>query len=389
MVFPNVREVVIAALALLMLLRFAGCESERERELGQGVHPLGFADESSISFHGRTLRERDYPLNECSECHGQDYLGGDVGVSCSGSGACHPQGVEDCAGTCHGDEAGPLPATGAHQRHTAYCQECHPTPTNLAAPHVDGEVNIEFSGLAKGSGAGDPTWNAEPKTCSNTYCHGVESPQWEGGTALDCNGCHDQSPSHDGFARVVDESTCANCHAGSPEVGHLDGVLTIAVSRCNVCHGGEPNTGAPPMALDGSTLASSPAVGAHRRHLDSLLPGRIGKVVACRRCHVVPDSVLAVGHLDPVGPADVDLVLGDYDPSTGRCAADCHFDRDPGPRWSDDSGTERACNACHAFPPVLTRIGTRHPPTPPNLGACTECHLYTPNTHVDGEVNFL
>jgi predicted CxxxxCH...CXXCH cytochrome family protein len=129
-------------------------------------------------------------------------------------------------------------------------------------------------------------------------------------------------------------------------------------------------------------------VGAHQRHIDPLLPGRIGKVVACARCHDVPPDVLSPGHLDTSAPADVDVVLGAYEAATQSCVVDCHFDRDPGPVWTDDSGAARACGACHDFPPVLTRIGTRHPTTPPDQAVCLQCHAFSPATHVDGEVTF-
>jgi hypothetical protein len=114
----------------------------------------------------------------------------------------------------------------------------------------------------------------------------------------------------------------------------------------------------------------------------------MGKVVACRRCHVVPTDVVAPGHIDSSLPADVTLVLGSYDPSTHSCVVDCHFDKDPGPVWNDDSGDERACDACHGFPPDITRSGARHPSSAPELNLCLDCHVFTPTTHVDGEVSF-
>ncbi len=381
------KSAALVALPLLSIL-LAGCESERERVVGQGVHPVGWADDREApDFHGSFLREQGYPLADCQACHGQDFAGGDVEVSCSKAGACHEGGVEDCAGTCHGSGAGPLPMTAAHPKHAAFCADCHPVPTTLLPPHLNGMVDVQLSALA--ALHSEPQWNEDDKSCSNTYCHGRQSPPWTSSTPLGCDGCHQQSPKHDRFARVVAEASCGACHGGSPETGHLDGELTITVTACNACHGQSASTGAPPPGLDGSSDASSPGVGAHRRHLDSLLPGRMGKVVACRRCHLVPATVLAPGHLDSEAPADVDLVLGNYDADTGRCSVDCHYDRDPGPLWTDDSGAERACDACHAFPPLLTRSGSRHPPATADLNLCRECHVFTPQTHVDGEVSFL
>ena len=59
----------------------------------------------------------------------------------------------------------------------------------------------------------------------------------------------------------------------------------------------------------------------------------------------------------------------------------------PGPVWTDASGAARACDACHGFPPVLTRQGTPHTSAPPALAACLGCHPFSPEAHVDGHVD--
>ena len=364
------------------------CEVEREPTPGVGVHPVGWADPDSAAFHGSFLAENGYPLAECQQCHGSDYRGGDVGISCEDSG-CHTQGVDHCEGTCHGNDSSALPATPAHPAHQAYCSECHPLPDGIDLElHISGVVDFDFQGLARAGGQ-EPRWDATSRRCTNTYCHQVDSPVWEDPTPLGCDSCHDTQASHAQFARVVREDTCAGCHAGSPEVGHLNGELAISVKRCDACHGSGATSGAPPPDLDGSTSPSSVGVGTHRSHLDSLLPGRIGKVAPCTSCHPVPGEVLSPGHLDQESPADVDVVLGTYDFSVRSCVVSCHFDREPGPVWTDDSGAELACDACHEFPPDLTRKGTRHPPSEPLLSICVQCHAFSPVTHVDGVVTFL
>lgn len=368
------------------LIALGGCEFERDHVPGAGVHPVGWTDDGSAAFHGRYLREQGYPLDECRTCHGPKLRGGDVAVSCSGSG-CHERGVEDCAGTCHGGESGPRPTAGAHAVHGAWCETCHPVPSTLEPPHIDGVVDLRFAGLAAAGGR-EPSWDPASRTCQNTYCHIGDSPAWESSDPLSCRGCHSLSPTHDRFASIVSEETCGDCHGGSSESGHLDAVLTVSVSTCDRCHGTAASKGAPGPALDGSTDTSLLQVGAHRRHLDSLLSNRIGKVTTCTRCHDVPPVVTAPGHLDGTAPADVDVIQGAYDPMSGTCVVSCHFDRNPGPAWNDDSGAARACDACHAFPPVVTRIGTLHPQVQADLDACAECHAYSSTTHVDGEVTF-
>ena len=369
----------LAAFALAL----AGCSSERDLPHGEGVHPDGWADQDDAEFHGVFLGDNGYPLDECRACHGGDYLGGDVGVSCVASG-CHTDTVDRC-GTCHGAEDDPRPVTGAHAEHAGYCATCHPVPAAVAAAgHIDGTVDLVFSGLAVAGGA-TPVYDGT--SCSGSYCHQLGSPAWEDSGPLACSACHTAPPdSHVRFARVAaDETSCTTCHPGPTESTHVDGAANVGEPACNTCHGG--SNGVPPPALDGSTDPTTVGVGAHRRHTDSLLPGRIGRVVPCARCHTVPGEVRAAGHLDGAAPADVTLPLGgNYDSAGNSCVVWCHWDNDPGPTWTDDSGAARACDACHGYPPVQTRIGTPHPPATPDQ--CTDCHVLAPATHVDGKVDF-
>jgi predicted CxxxxCH...CXXCH cytochrome family protein len=375
------------ALVWLAALALPGCAVDRD--LGQqdgGTHPAGWADPESDGFHGDSLEASGYPLADCRGCHGQDYGGGAVAVACTTSG-CHARdnGPENC-GTCHGDkETGPLPeGSNAHTVHQAYCNSCHQVPARFDTPgHADGTVDLVFSGLAV-TGGRTPAWDADARGCTDVYCHQGDSPVWDADVTLDCAGCHDTPAIHARWIRVVDETTCAGCHQGSPATGHLDGQLTLAVSGCTACHGDDGP--APPAALDGSTAPSSPGVGAHQRHLDATLPGRIGRTAECTACHTVPTELFAAGHLDDSAPADVNVDIGNYDPATQSCTAWCHVDGTP--VWTDDSGAARACDACHGFPPEKTLSGGPHPVVAGDLAACLSCHTFTPTTHVDGEATF-
>ncbi len=373
-------------LVWLAALAAPACSVDRDRDPQDGdTHPAGWADPESAAFHGGALETSGYPLADCQGCHGADYAGGPVGVACTSSG-CHDRedGPENC-GTCHGDkETGPLPDGNAHMVHQAYCNNCHQVPVQFESPgHADGTVDLVFSGLASAGGR-NPAWNQEAGSCSDVYCHQGDSPPWEQDVTLDCAGCHDTPTIHARWARVVDETTCASCHAPSPAEGHLNGQLTLSVSGCTACHGDDGP--APPSALDGSTEPSSPGVGAHQRHLDASLPDRIGRTVACTTCHTVPSELLSAGHLDSSSPADVDLDIGGYDPATRSCTTWCHVDGTP--VWTDDSGAARACGACHGFPPETTLSGGPHPVVAADPDACLSCHTFTPTTHVDGEATF-
>jgi len=352
-----------------------GCRSERERGPSAGIHPEGFAVETSPAFHAGWLRDRGHPLGECRDCHGDDYLGGRVGSSCVSSN-CHAEGVESC-GTCHDAQ----PETGAHLAHGQDCASCHPVRTDARSEdHPGGAVELAFSGLALAGGAA-PSFDAGEKSCAGVYCHGEETRRWEEPGPLGCGGCHANPPaSHTRFAEP--DEGCDACHGS--EDGHLDGRFELAELACSACHGAGP-LGAPPRGLDGST--SGGAVGAHRRHLDPTLEGRIGRVAKCDDCHVVPKAVDAEGHLDAAAPADVVLKKsGEYEPSTRSCTSACHWGVAPGPSWDDQSGAARACDACHGMPPLVTRLGATNPPSSPEL--CSLCHVFDPLRHVDGKVDF-
>lgn len=373
----------LVALATLV----AACASDRDPVDRGGVHPVGFADPDSAEFHGAALDAAGDPIAECQSCHGQDFGGGAVGVDCGSSG-CHDaeRGPVTSCTTCHGSEGSPLPAEAPHPAHAGVaCTDCHVVPsTPFEGQHLDGEPTVVFSGLATAAGF-EPSWDAATEQCSGAYCHNGATVSW-GDEELGCDACHQAPPDdHARFARVADgPDSCARCH---PSEGHIDGALEVGDPACDSCHG-EGTLGAPAPDLAGDVAASDPQVGAHARHLDITLPDRIGKAVACQSCHPVPDSVFSPGHIDEAGPADVQPVLGGtYDPETGRCTVWCHFDRQPGPSWTDDSGAARACDACHAFPPAVTRSGATHPASAPSLSACRECHVFATSTHVDGTVN--
>jgi hypothetical protein len=62
------------------------------------VHPTGWLLEYSEQFHGEAIRAADWDMSSCQTCHGADYAGGFVEVSCN---TCHARTPESCS-TCHG-----------------------------------------------------------------------------------------------------------------------------------------------------------------------------------------------------------------------------------------------------------------------------------------------
>jgi predicted CxxxxCH...CXXCH cytochrome family protein len=385
-----VRWVFVSVVCLL------GCSEQRAPPPPGGEHPGGWTDPSSPAFHGKWLAANGFPLPECQQCHGDDYAGGAVGVSCSQSG-CHAQAPIACT-TCHGSNGSPRPSAGAHGAHEAYCSTCHQVPAETTASverHASGDAStlVRFSGVAvpdAGADAAPPEWNQAPQRCTNTYCHGAVSPVWTSPTPIGCGGCHGAPPAdHAKWQRVAGTTAqCKDCHPDPSGPTHIDGVLEVTVTSCTACHGTADHA-YPPLSLGGATDPSTPGVGAHVRHLDGTLADRISEPLPCNDCHVEPSSVTQPGHLDAPETVVRFPFGGSYDAGATTCTVWCHFDRSPGPVWTDDSGRYRQCNACHDFPPTTTRAGDPHPSVPGELSACLRCHPFSPATHVNGVVDFL
>ncbi len=385
---PGLSQSCLSLAAAMFMV--AACSDVRDRSGSDGYHPTGWATTGATEFHGVWLADNGHELGTCRTCHGDDDRGGDVAVSCESSN-CHTEGVDAC-GTCHGTFASnPLPQTGAHTAHPNLCTSCHPVPAGVdSAGHLDGNADVAFAEVAVAGGA-TPSFDSATGTCTDSYCHGPTTLSWTQPPSLDCTGCHGEPPSsHSGFARVAGPGTCTSCHPDSDGDAHVDGDVDLLTTRCDQCHG-QTNRSSPPVALDGSTAANSRGVGAHRRHTDETLVGRIGKTSRCDQCHVVPESTTSAGHIDTSAGAEVVLPrAGGYASADQTCRVWCHWDRDPGPRWTDDSGAARACDACHDFPLSQTRAGTPHPTSPPDVtvGECLTCHVLSPATHVNGTVDF-
>jgi predicted CxxxxCH...CXXCH cytochrome family protein len=161
-----------------------------------------------------------------------------------------------------------------------------------------------------------------------------------------------------------------------------DGLPELQGVLCGDCHGSSQNA-APPEDTQGNTATSEPGVGAHQSHLRD---GKISAAVECSECHLVPASLLAVGHMDALpaeliwGPlATAENTTPTYDGSS--CSETyCHGATLPpggtntSPIWTQVDGTQAACGTCHGNPPPR--------PTHPKLTNCHHCH---PNTVTPAE----
>ena len=157
---------------------------------------------------------------------------------------------------------------------------------------------------------------------------------------------------------------------------------------CGACHG---SADAPAGFLDLRGVEDL----AHRAHLAPSLMAPLG----CEACHEVPAAVDDPGHVDDGLPAEVTFsdaaLLGDrppsWDPAAGTCSSTyCHgAGMDGGavdaPSWALTDGSQRACGACHGFPPAAPH---------PDAADCASCHAVfdeagqlDPARHIDGAIS--
>lgn len=248
-------------LAVVSALTYVGC-SEPVSDLANnpaasGVHPDGWSDPSSTSFHGKYIEGNKWDLNGCKTCHGADYRGGNTGSSCY---TCHSDegGPENCA-TCHGGNGKGNPpkalngetstsyiGVGAHTTHLdttmwsakVQCNECHVDFTSFSdtahiGPNPDGIAEVVFGPLSRTSRAGvvpNPVWNRNDAKCSNSYCHGTfkignrdAQPVWTNNATVNCGSCHGNPATQNPNPRV-------NGNYVSPHFSYW------TVNDCYLCH---------------------------------------------------------------------------------------------------------------------------------------------------------
>ncbi|MFC2084582.1 CxxxxCH/CxxCH domain-containing protein [Bacteroidota bacterium] len=229
-----------------------------------GVHQNGILTTTSANFHGKFLKNTNWNLSDCKQCHGSDYTGKISSPSCSNSG-CHSSsdGPETC-NTCHGDFnndtliAPPQAlndstvttdkSVGAHTEHlnanilsvAIPCNECHQIPQQFdSQTHIDNTAgaDIIFGNLAT-SYEITPLYDRNNFTCTNSYCHGnfellKDSSQY---TFVYASGADKiEGNNFNPVWNVVDgtQAACGTCH-NIPPTGHAASSLT----GCDNCHPG-------------------------------------------------------------------------------------------------------------------------------------------------------
>jgi len=370
---------VLGAMAAAALL--AACSEDRAEPTEAtwtGVHDPSYADPSAPAFHGTQLRAARWASmldandpDACGRCH----EGGPVrppGVTSAAPGAppctkCHdqPGGVLACT-TCHD-----YGKSAAHPAHLASspvreapltCGTCHPVPGTpvIGGYHGDGTVEIIFD---RSVVAGEASYDRSTNACA-VYCHDQGGnrarPTWTEATSMACNDCH-LSPPTGHYT-----GACTNCHKEPNAEGtalsggplHLNGKVDLGdgSGKCGACHG----SGDSPW----------PSTFAHPAHQSPTLT----EPLACTNCHVVPSTIQDPVHLDGtvhVTFSGLATARGAQPAWNGTSCTDvaCHGANlsDPAavPQWTDTSGAQSRCGACHGIPP------SQHTPsTDCNRGDC-------------------
>lgn len=368
------------------------------------------AEDACGTCHGLPPALPHPQRKDCSNCHGEiiaadghfvaplRHVDGNLDVKLPGKCAsCHGTDPEtggpppDLSGTTDPSARG----VGAHGKHlnasethrAIACTECHLVPSDVeSSSHIDGDgrAEISFGTLAK-TDRHRPRYDASAVRCSNTYCHGSSTGNWQAPRSSKeaCGSCHALPPP----APHTQLTQCSNCHARvvNPDRTikdaslHVNGAVELDYSSdCSSCHGSAP-TGAPPPDLRGNTDPSARGVGAHTQHLS---PGATHGPIACDECHVVPDSATTPGHIDSDGVAEVTFGAlagsGGHKPSYDASNAGCNDTYCHGsakPIWQSPRTSEGACGSCHSLPP---------PAPHPAASNCSTCHA-----GIDGSRNFV
>lgn len=251
-------------------------ESHKYHDLGGWTSPGGGTNHHGSNYF-LTNKQRDEHGKLCTDCHGLDYNGGTVGVSCNNA-SCHKgtdwKGCSFCHGTPPSQWSPPLGVGGetltntlAVGRHTAHltassthvaftCATCHTVPATGNVSHALEYVptaTLETAGhhgdVAFGTAPAGMTFNVAatsgvPVTARATClggCHSngkggapVVTPYWAGGswTVGSCGSCHAGTLSSLG-SRHADHKdiaglTCASCHPSAASSTHMDGTKQVS-----------------------------------------------------------------------------------------------------------------------------------------------------------------
>jgi predicted CxxxxCH...CXXCH cytochrome family protein len=322
----------------MMLFLASGCTKLKEdlptpQNGTAHVHPNGWTDSLSPNFHLKAIEKSGWDLLACRKCHGGQYTGGIVQVSCM---------------ECHVPSDLPVPGTSTGNIHPAGWTD---------------STSADFHGKWIGLNG----WDLQP--CRK--CHGGD---YTGGiTGVACTKCHTGASGpencttcHGGENIAPPKDLAGNMSESSPGVGahqaHLvEGEISSVIS-CLECH-------------------SVPESFSSSGHIDMTNSGT----------QVIFNGILAKTPTGNIVPNP------DFNTSTLRCQNTyCHGNFTNGnqtnaPLWNDTTGAQAACGTCHGDvtqtdPALRARPkSSANGGTHPQSTACWACHREV----IDRNLNFI
>ncbi len=370
---------------------------------GPSGHPVNWDNPDKHGAAAKSAPGLHTGFSTCQICHGQDFSGGLVGVSCY---------------TCHGVNAPhpPAPWRGTTRRHTntntqnaSVCAICHrgqsspPAPPgtpsgcfnntlchgNVGAPHQvpftdpalhkpEAKKDLTYSQQCHadnptGGPGSNPRFNVQIGSltagCESPGCHlpytahavDTNAPEgWIGHSTAGnmsnaCTLCHGIDLTGGANAPGCFNNGIYSCHRSNP----------LTNTNCTSCHGYPPDGTTPPNT-DGS----------HTAHFNTDMTNAF-QTQACDLCHNKTQSTHADGNVDVVWTN-----CSNCHDSPNLTTEAKNPTYSPYPAWGTKLNSQ--CDMCHYNPPTASTLYNHNNVTP---NQCSSCHPHQatrkPATHMN------
>lgn len=309
-------------------------------------HKTGWTTPMGLASHGNYLKQKNWTLDECADCHGANFTGGTSGKSCFTCHASYPHTVFQPA-TGH---PGYLLANGYP---LAQCRTCH-------GPTYDGGTMVNISCMTAGCHVDNGGQKKSPESCNT--CHG------------DFHAAAGNGPSHAPPKGVIGDSAATSRGVGAHQKHLVAGSLGKDV-KCQECHtvptqvfaAGHVDTQLPAEVVFGDTLARLATAGGTFQPNPSYNP----TTLTCGNTYCHGNWKLTkASSIFPFAFSDSVMTGSNYTPS-----------------WTGGTA-DAACASCHGLPPA------GH--IPATLQGCVNCHpgvvngagtIIGKDKHMNGKVN--
>ncbi|MEN8135846.1 MAG: hypothetical protein ABFS18_09985 [Thermodesulfobacteriota bacterium] len=324
-------------LALLFaLLVFAGCTStpNEDAPLADEGHPAGW-----LTVHNQEAID---DVVSCKSCHGADYSGGSVGVSCF---TCHLSGPPF---TVHPASWGGDTVAG----HQNFAAELSWTSCATSGCHGAGTTSLR-GGVFDGVETGPSCFTSIVGCHTTTANNGPPAPT----TGPAIHTVNYATPADHGPVAKQNQLYCRNCH-GRPENNFDGGFVTpnySGVDECSLCH---PDAKAHPTDWQGTNNSGADGYAATHWGVTTAAINN-----SCSLCH----NVSSASPPSPMSNAPTCFNADFKNADNPDAALTCHAG---GPLGHDSTSFAWAgtCNDCHTDGGLGIVSGVHN-------GNCSNCHV--------------